>query len=115
MVIILLHVVALLHSNHCLKSAPPRSRRLQTQRQNVETLLDPSYKVAALFIVSGTAFSAMIKFRSISANAVASALLFIGCYLASKTDAVRFKFDDHSLAIVNRDGSSIGQNPVILS
>ena len=44
---------------------------------------------------------------------VAGTALFLSDYLRTKTDSVRFAFDDAAFSIVKADGSSVGMNPVM--
>ena len=40
-------------------------------------------------------------------------VLFLASYLQTKTESVRFRFDNEAFSIVKADGSALGDNPVM--
>ena len=82
-------------------------------------VVDPSYTlsvVAGAVSAAGGAFAVAAGRTGggrVVPTLVAGLALFLSDYLRTKTDSVRFAFDDTALSIVKVDGSSVGENPVM--
>ena len=119
-------LLSLLLSGHqallkTIKGAVTRTySRSGTRLNNVENpfiLVDASYNLAIGMSTAGIgcgihALSKKDRIRIVPA--VGSAImLFLASYLQTKTESVRFRFDNEAFSIVKADGNPIGDNPVM--
>ena len=82
-------------------------------------LIDASYNLAlgmtTIGVASGIRAALLstkdrIRIIPVFGSAV---MLFLASYLQTKTESVRFRFDNEAFSIVKADGSAIGDNPVM--
>jgi hypothetical protein len=96
------------------------STRVSVARSLVQTraIVSPSYELGQIMGSSAVLFAAASAAAQsnvfINRSTLIMALLcaFVTGYVVTKTDSVRFEFDDSSFAIVRPNGSSIGEHPI---
>jgi hypothetical protein len=87
----------------------PSTRYLVTE--SVPEIVEQSYTIAfscaALF-----GSSLILQAQPTQKAIIASVFAFLTFYVSSKTDSIRFKFDEEAFSLVQKDGSSVGGNPL---
>lgn len=87
----------------------PLTRYLVTE--SMPEIVEQSYTIA-FSCAALTGLSLTLKAQPTQKAIITSVFAFLTFYISSKTDSVRFKFDEEAFSLVQKDGSSIGRNPL---